>query len=404
MVTKAVSRTVRFNPIPGARSGACERRVFQSGFVNIPKPVVPTKPLGYTMTVESVFDYSARGSRDSSWCDAALPWTNETSLTWTISTAKGRMPLVYELARKRMYDKLRGDNWNQKAEWLTSLVEANKTHRMINARVQQLNELNDLQSAVNQAREESRRKAVKRLVGTLRRNARGHPKLPSVGRTAALVNKIIHEGKGLGKLWLEYWMGWAPLVGDIWTGLQRLGTQEAEVFRVSGSCRIPLPEETMTKLSGSYPWYRYTRGGVYQVRVRGAVRRLEMNQLILHDLGLTNPWLTIHDILPWSWLLAWGHNLRSVLAQWDDDYGITWENQSKCVSYLVRHSMYQWTKGTSSSKEYVAERGKTVVHFTREVGSFPALTLRFRPVDAKISRAATVLSLFFNRLGYISRH
>lgn len=131
--------------------------------------------------------------------------------------------------------------------------------------------------------------------------------------------------KEFGSLWLEYWMGWAPTVGDIYNSVD--------------AYQKPIPDQTIR--SGSSHTYGAThvqsgngarattnwnaKGTIW---IQGSV---EVTNPSLHKaqaLGLVNPILTAWETTPFSWFFGWFNTLAQTLGQFSDWVGLKLKNLS----------------------------------------------------------------------------
>lgn len=204
----------------------------------------------------------------------------------------------------RVYDKVKEKLIGPKGECLTSLVEWKSSLGMITQRVVQLG---------------SAYSAVKKLqFGKAARILKLSPK------QSKTVEGRIRSHKGSfspTSAWLEYWMGWAPLHGEITHALNTL-TKPPPLnnhFSVGVMLRrSPIIQkyrdaledwETNVQHTGKYSCY-----GNFSVT--------NSNALLLNRLGFINPVLTAWQIVPFSFIVDWFVNVGTVIGALTDFVGI----------------------------------------------------------------------------------
>lgn len=271
------------------------------------------------------------------------------------------------------------------SEWMTSLAEGRQTARMVRSRSSRLN-----------------RAAGYLADGTVKGAERCRKELRIARRKAPPPWKVraYLAARDLGGLWLEYWMGWAPLFGDIVQGVKNLAYRQG--------FGINIGDGIVSAASGTKATPRLHAYGSYERRFDSledgfALRKIRLrylsinnNKRMLRELGLTNPWVTIHDVIPFSWLLAWGHNLRDVLRQWDDLNGVELDYSSIVVSDIQRirqkATLVCWD-GSIEAKVH------STVRFVRSCpGALPGVRFRIFLPRLNLTRAATSISLLFQQL------
>ena len=124
-------------------------------------------------------------------------------------------------------------------------------------------------------------------------------------------------------LWLEYWMGWAPTVGDVYNALAFLGSPVPDVPVRAGSRR----NFSGVKVSSNYgatgvtEWQGYMRFGI-----RGDVKITNPTLFNLEGLGLANPFQTLWEVTPFSWFVDWFANVGQILGSLTDFLGLQLKN------------------------------------------------------------------------------
>lgn len=208
-----------------------------------------------------------------------------------------------EVALARAHAKLR-EAIGTRAQGLTAVAEWRKTVDMIDNRAMQL------------------LRAAKKL-------RKGN--LPGFARELGIKPKRRHEkmspkkvSQNAGGLWLEYWLGWAPTVGDIGNAIDVLQSAPPwEKIHGSGTC------VKVFNNSVHYPgWLRITDYARTKVSVRlGAkVRCSNPNLFLANQLGFVNPAATAWELVPLSFIVNWFVTVQEFLEQFTTFVGLDVEH------------------------------------------------------------------------------
>lgn len=328
------------------------------------------KPLGYSAYTRNwQFVSSTPVTEIAASCAA---------MTWFYPTNHER-----ELLRERAYAALMKNVEPAKAELLTGLAEADKTMSMVMARVTQL------------------RKGVASLK---RGNLRGFLdtiKIPEKARSRRHLNRISSDprwvAKNAGALWLEYWLGWAPTIGDIHNATQ-VFTRQFDAAPVRGRASASPQYVSKSGILGTHDSTLVVRSGKVACEVGGKIRITNPNVLLAKELGLLNPLATAWELVPLSFVVNWFVNVGGVINRLDDWYGLEFYDSYETIKrdvYITGVS----TRGYNG--RLVTEQAKADAHFIdRDVpyGGIPP-RLRAGTGISSLSRAATAISLLVQNLG-----
>lgn len=273
-----------------------------------------------------------------------------------------------DIALNRSFAKFREEISKVQAQLGSALVEAGSTVSMVNNRLDQL--LKGARSLRNGD-----------FKGFL--------------RTFGMTPKPKHRKKQWNKpaeasgLWLEYWMGWAPTVNDVYNGLEVLSREKFS--------RLVKGRATVVSQS-SFDWGRWDNPfdagrGSYMIRVTCMHQALcsisNPNVARLNDLGLVNPVSVAWQVTPWSWLVGWFVNLEYVFDSWTYAFGLEFKDSFTTRSFHYQGSeerkfAWSWlTTKTSNSRSFGA----------RSLGiKTPVIVLQM-PQRLSLTRAATLTSL-----------
>lgn len=209
----------------------------------------------------------------------------------------------------KIYEKIREAIIGSKGELLTSVVEWRSSLDMISNRVVQLSRAYS---------------AVKKLQFTKAAKI--------LGLTRSQSKKVVRKVKPKDKnqfsptsAWLEYWMGWAPLHGDIGHALEVLATPPPQSQKFSVGVGI-IRKYSFVSINNSS-----STGSDREIKTLGTTGHLgaygnykvtNHNLLVLNQLGFTNPALTAWQIVPFSFIVDWFTNVNQVLSSLTDFVGI----------------------------------------------------------------------------------
>lgn len=200
--------------------------------------------------------------------------------------------------------------------------------------------------------------------------------------------------KQFGSLWLEYWMGWAPTVGDVYNCLDALSGRIPDHTIRAGSA-APFRDGKTQSSSGATARSNYE--GTSAVWVQGVVEVTNPSLHLAQTIGLVNPVLTMWETTPFSWFLDWFTNVGQVLSQLTDWVGLKLRNLIVSAKTVATSSwrcfdaryIFGWTVPATLSFN------KEFFWFTRHpVSELPYIRPILRlPVRLSLSRAATSASL-----------
>jgi len=191
-------------------------------------------------------------------------------------------------------------------------------------------------------------------------------------------------------IWLEYWFGWAPAVGDIF-GAYEVLCQDLPYSRVIGSATRPIHRHSLTSGLGTYPFSRLDQfDGKVSVKIKTDAKVTNPNVFLLNRLGLTNPAYVAWAVMPWSFIVNWFANADQVIRSWTDDFGLIHSNP-EIMTYVRGVSDHDWFE-TFSPKRFVATAGWHAAKRVLSTPPRPTLVVQL-PDRASWTRALTAMSL-----------
>lgn len=270
-------------------------------------------------------------------------------------------------AYARAYEKFKSKVYTQ-ATNLTALKERGKTIEMVTNRLMQL-----WKGAV--ALKKGRFREFLRIFGI-------KPLPKHVHRQWA-------RPKEFSGLWLEYWMGWAPTVGDVYSTLEFLGG-EIPTTKVRAGSAVALSQRSSSTSLGRVR--TNVAAGRVAVWIQADVELTNPSLYNLNGLGLLNPAKTVWETIPFSWLVDWFTNVGQVLGQITDWVGLKLNNL--VVSSKTKGTLeFRATNTPSSGK--MLWRNREFTSFYRKVGgALPIVKPILRlPNGLSITRGLTLTSL-----------
>lgn len=201
--------------------------------------------------------------------------------------------------------------------------------------------------------------------------------------------------KQFSSLWLEYWFGWAPLIGDIYLSLEN---QLTVIPRSKIRAGASVPYEFFRRQSSNYgrDWGETHETGKIRCLITGYVDVVDEHLHNRQKLGLMNPFRTALDLIPFSWLANWFVNLQQIVGSLTDFAGLKLSGATVSFKYDVTE---QFRGALSGSWNYINYLRRRQYYARKNVtGSSlpkPKLTVRFAGLSP--TRAATAIALIINQ-------
>lgn len=204
------------------------------------------------------------------------------------------------LAYSRAYNKLLSKT-GERASLLTALAERTSTYTMV------LNRLNQLYKGAKALRK-GRFREFLHTFGLKPKEKHKHTRWA--------------RPRDFSALWLEYWFGWAPTVGDISNAIEvwQAPVDSAKVKIRVGSGNRHVSERTERSTSTTYS--DHTIGGKYILQLRCKVEITNPDLWMANQMGFLNPVRTFWETTPFSWFADWFTNVGQVLGSFTDTLGI----------------------------------------------------------------------------------
>lgn len=193
--------------------------------------------------------------------------------------------------------------------------------------------------------------------------------------------------KDASSIWLEYWMGWAPLIGDIYDAV---GVLSGEIPSIPVRASASVPFQHTIKTSGYGIHHTANNAGKTGAKYSGLVIVTNPNLATAEQLGLINPAAVAWELVPFSFIVNWFVPVQDYLTGFTFGAGMRIEKKEMTVRTRVEGSEFRTSNG-------VVEWSNTsrAAHFGRVVDNYhlPPRLLFDPPTKLSITRAATAISL-----------
>lgn len=195
--------------------------------------------------------------------------------------------------------------------------------------------------------------------------------------------------KHASSVWLEYWFGWAPLVGDIDACVDVLTSSPPPII-LTGSATQKISGNGFTTGGGQLQTLQYEGKAV--VRQYARVRIENPNALLRQQAGLTNFAEIAWAVVPFSFLVDWFGNVGTVLRARTDFSGLVIEEAYTTAHCKLNSAQSQaWNAGTPWYRKWSGMNRQVA---TRRILRVIGPTLQFGlPDRLSATRAATAISL-----------
>lgn len=339
------------------------------GYRLIPKPKHPTTPLPYWAVNWKMYEVHASKHANGNVYPSSLDYAVSDVCDRVIG-GKMTYSKVYgsaiKSAQNRSYAKLVDKVHGVRAEMGTTLVESRKAVDMIAKRALWL----------GKAYKQLRKGNFRGFINTLGMEAK-----PKHRRTRWT------RPKDASGLWLEYWMGWAPTIGDIHNATKVImrGPRGSRPYPVWAGARESVNFRFRDQGGEFYTWT-----GIARVHNGCMVEVTNENLALLGELGMLNPAVIAWNVVPFSFMVDWFGNIGSVLSSYTDFMGYkltrTWTSRLVRLDYEGH--------GALPGNPSITFRARGRMSGLHRDTSIQKPILQFkRPNGLSVTRAATSISL-----------
>lgn len=220
--------------------------------------------------------------------------------------------------------------------------------------------------------------------------------------TAPLPRGLKASAKEAGNNWLEFWLGWSPLVGDIGNAVDVLQLPMPPFFVKARA------SESFVDISGYSGGVPYGGNRVLSTRLDTTVRwilsgRVQVtnpNLYLANQLGFVNPVAVFWATVPFSFIVDWFVNVGDFLGSFTDFWGVDLRDVYRTrYSVVGKTERDTWTypPAAKSDKAYMYVGRVVSMHRNLGLPPGPALTVR-APWRLSSTRALTSVSLLLQQL------
>lgn len=240
-------------------------------------------------------------------------------------------PAFGEATWNRAYARFKDVALGTNATWGATIAEGREALSMIGTRALQL------ATAYKALRKGNFRKFLRSL--GINKPLRRHKRYASwqLARRKSVVREVSRKASSI---WLEYWFGWAPIAGEMYSSVDVL-TAKHTTGNHWGAASQKLPEVT-NQAGGDVSRRWVTESGKYHVKTGADVTYLNPNLGLSQQLGLTNPLSIAWEVVPFSFVIDWFTNVGDVIDSLDDLYGVSLSNAYRS-DYLRSTVLYKTT-------------------------------------------------------------
>lgn len=193
-------------------------------------------------------------------------------------------------------------------------------------------------------------------------------------------------------IWLEYWMGWAPTVGDITATVEAL-TKPYPPVKITGKGSVHFLRTSNSGIPGLI-WETHQSDCTVSARIEAKVRVINPNTYLAQQVGLINPAAIVWNVIPFSWLTGWAHNLADVLAAWTDFAGLEISDAFYTMFGRVKKSRHEWHYVQFQYDEHEVYAPHGAVTRRVVVDKLPMPFFMFKlPNRLSVTRGATAMAL-----------
>lgn len=203
--------------------------------------------------------------------------------------------------------------------------------------------------------------------------------------------------KDASGIWLEYWLGWAPFVGDIQNSISVLtDTKPYPDAFFRASARVVLPA-SLYRDAGTSRYLSEGVEGFVRCSLGSRVRVTNQNTWLNNRIGLVD-WVGMgYAVIPFSFIVSWFVNLDKIIASYTNFAGLELvDSWVSCLSSATGSFEYtSWDSAVAPKERYVISCDESSANLMRrvKVTNLPRPSLVVQLPDLNPARAATAISL-----------
>lgn len=352
-VTGPFSKTITLNGPPNSLGGKPVHLSIARKWYRQKKPY--NLPLAYELDLRRIRDYQS--------FDPTTIKDVSTGVWYGGSVWSSISDPAYNKAYSRFVDQVKGESAQLAVSWL----ERQKTLQMMATRLIQLRKF------VRAVRHFQIDEAWKIAGGN-----RSRSRSMSLPEWRTMANRA-------GGAYLEFHFGWEPTIKEVMRCVDLLsGDWPKARIKAKASNRASRVETS----SSGFSFQRVEFFDAVAWRLAAEIRISNPNLLLADQVGLVNPLLVVHEIIPFSFLADWVSNLSDYLQSFYPFVGVELVNPHRTLFSTSRQ--YHILPNNPSRERWWADN----VIVNRMTGPFPGPTLRLKaPKALSVTRAATAASL-----------
>lgn len=206
-------------------------------------------------------------------------------------------------------------------------------------------------------------------------------------------------GKGFADKTLEWKFGWKPLITDCQSVMELLSSEIPHVpIEASAKVRGLTQREVYV---GAGDWYSTRHEYWIKVKVGGRFVLTNPNLYLLDRLGITNPFTSVWEVLPWSFVVDYFVNVGQFVQSLVPMYGAHFEDGWRRTVKSDLSTYSSWTRPGGGSNPLTGS-GKVIERRTscRAVVGLPEVTLTRKEWTwgKDLSRLQTSTALLLQRI------
>lgn len=300
------------------------------------------------------------------------------------------------------------DSWAPETDWGAALVLEDLTSKAYDKFKDELGNSASWGETFGQA-DTTWRGAVDRLnqMGNFLRYLRGgHFGLAARALRTPIPSTVSHR-KAFSENFLEYHLGWEPLVKDIYSSM-KFAQQPIPPAKVTA--RVGTAHSYTKLLVNDHDQYlnfainRHSTEVKFSLLIQAEVAVNNPNLWLLNRMGVVNPALIAWQLVPYSFVVDWFINLEQVVSSYTDFYGLSVQKAFRTLFYRGNKQVFI-NRAYGGSDGVMPHSGSTHTQNVEGCGMWrepgiPTPTLHIRGFNGlSPMRGATAMSLVFAGLG-----
>lgn len=221
---------------------------------------------------------------------------------------------------------------------------------------------------------------------------------------ALTLRRLSRKGKPYNlrpsQLWLEYWLGWAPLISDIYTSIDILQQYPRAPIKLRGAATWRSERVEYYNSKDRFKLKKATWRGSVSVYGKAVIENYNLH--IADQLGLVNPALAAWQLARLSFVVDWFVNVSQVLDALVPFAGLSISETGEAYWYtgsgFLNERLKQWDYDLGKDVDVYINGGHTLSVRSRTPTGLPRPSLTMSFDRLALTRAATSVSLLVEAL------